>query len=236
MSSTRQNTLILLAIAGALVLQVLLSAALLLRINAVARDITILQSMLSGPLGGQALEGIVQDVPTEGAPSKGAPEAPVTIIVFSDFKCEACSEVWITLDRILEEFPSKVRLVHRDFPLDRAPGSVSVQTANAARCAGEQGLYWEMHDLLYASQDSLAVTELPAYGAQLGLDASFIECVEELRFAEEIEHDQEIGMTAGVGAVPTIFINGRLSQGAMPFDAYRRIVEKELQQERTGGH
>ena|GEM_PF-1203352 len=229
MNTTKQQTLLLLAIVGTLVLQVLLSAALLIRVNSVAQDVVMLQQILAGPPGLQSQETIIRDVSAEGAPSKGEPDAKVTIIVFSDFGCTACAEAWAVLGNILDMYPTQVRLVHRDFPLDDDPGSLSMQVANAAKCAGEQGHYWEMHDLLLANQDSLTVGELLAYGAQIGLEGeAFTECLETLRYAEDIKSDQEIGIAAGVEAVPTVFINRWLLQGARPLVSYKQIIEEEL--------
>lgn len=230
MDTNKQQTLLLFVIVGTLVLQVLLSAGVLIRVHSVARDINMLQQVIAGPYGQQSQENIIRDVSAEGAPSRGALDAEVTIIVFSDFGCHPCAEAWATMEEIVHLYPNKVRVVHRDFPLDDSPGSLSIQVANAARCAGEQGRYWEMHDLLFANQDELVASELSAYGDQLALEGeSFTECLEALRYAEDINEDQEAGIAAGVETVPTVFINGRMLLGAMSMPIYEQIIEEELQ-------
>ena len=230
MDTNKQQTLLLFVIVGTLVFQVLLSAGLLLRVNSVARNINMLQQAIAGPYGRQSQENIVRDVSAEGAPSRGAPDAEVTIIVFSDFDCHPCAEVWATMEEIVNLYPTQVRIVHRDFPLDDNPGSLSMELANAARCAGEQGRYWEMHDLLYANQGHSVANEISAYGDQLALEGeSFTECLETLRYAEDIKEDQEAGTVAGVKSVPTVFINGRMLLGAMLMPIYEQIIEEELQ-------
>jgi len=106
-----------------------------------------------------------------------------------------------------------------------------MQAANAAFCAGEQGLFWEMHRVLFERQDELGEENLAAYGREIGVDMeTFGECLEELRYADRIESDVTAGVIAGVQALPTAFINGRLTVGTMPLQQFRDLVDLALEE------
>ena len=87
-------------------------------------------------------------VSADGAPVRGAADAPVTIVEFSDFECPFCKQTHPTLKQLLECYPGKVRLAYRDFPLDSIHPQ-SRRAAEAARCASDQGKFWEYHDVLF---------------------------------------------------------------------------------------
>ncbi len=159
--------------------------------------------------------------------SKGPQSAPVTIVEFSDFECPYCGRAEPTIRRVLEEYKGKVRLVYRDFPLD---GHASAQKASeAALCASDQGKYWEMHELLFANQEALAVPQLKTYAGQLGLDqGKFDGCLDSGAKAKEVADSKQAGAEAGVSATPAFFINGRPISGAQPYDIFKKLIELEL--------
>src|SRR5262245_19827292 len=88
-------------------------------------------------------------VSTDGAPVRGSAHAQVTIVEFSDFHCPYCKQVQPTLKRLLSDHGDRVRLAYRDFPLDQLHPSAR-KAAEAARCASDQGKFWEFHDKLYS--------------------------------------------------------------------------------------
>lgn len=136
------------------------------------------------------------------------------------------------LGQILAEFPGKIRLVYKDFPLEVHAGARPA--AEAARCAGVQGRFWEYHDLLFLAQPDFSREDLVRYGARLGLDrAAFVSCLESGRFRQAVQADLSEGQAAGVRGTPTFLINGRRLVGLHPIEAFREAVEDALEDARA---
>src|SRR5262249_17984609 len=145
---------------------------------------------------GPTQQRLVQDVSTSAAnrvhtsvtdaPALGQADAPVTLVEFSDYQCPYCrmffSDTFPTLRREYID-TGKVRYVFRDYPLAQMHPQAR-KAAEAAHCAGEQGKYWEMHDLLFQNQQALALPQLSEYARNLGLDgASFDACLQSEKYA-----------------------------------------------------
>jgi protein-disulfide isomerase len=170
------------------------------------------------------------DVATNGAPFKGAEKAAVTIVKFEDFQCPYCKTVQGTFPELLKRYDGKVRLVHKDLPLD-AIHPQARQAAEAARCAGEQGKFWEYHDKLYANSPKAGVEELKSYAKEVGLNAvSFDQCYGSGKFRAAVQKDLNDGAQLGLTGTPTFFINGREISGAQPVEAFAAIIDEELGQ------
>ncbi len=177
------------------------------------------------------------DIPTDEAHSIGDPNAPVTLIEYTDYQCPFCGRHFQqTFPLIQEQYidTGQVRYVFKDFPLTRIHPQ-AVAAANAARCAGEQGAYLEFHNKLFENQDAWAngqaETIFIGYAAELGLDkAAFGQCVQENRYEEAIMADLNEGIDVGVSGTPAFFINGRFLSGAQPFEAFSAYIEAELGQ------
>ena len=167
------------------------------------------------------------DVSVDDDPAKGADNAPVTIVQFAEYQCGYCGAARETLDKVMDSYPGKVRMVFRDFPLgfhDRA-----VPAAIAANCAGDQGKYWEMHDLLMDDQRALEDATFQAYARQLKLDlGAFETCKADPAQRAEVEADMAAGQELGVSGTPAFFINGIMLSGAQPFEQFQTIIDKEL--------
>jgi protein-disulfide isomerase len=117
--------------------------------------------------------------------------------------------------------------VFKDFPLPNHPQAF--KAAEAARCAGEQGKYWEMHDAIFANQRAMEVPQLKQYASGLGIDAAkFNQCLDSGKFAEAVRTAHAQGEQLGVNSTPTIYINGRSLVGAQPFAAFKQIIDEEL--------
>ncbi|BDG04073.1 thioredoxin domain-containing protein [Anaeromyxobacter oryzae] len=161
-------------------------------------------------------------------PAKGAADAPVTIVEFSDYQCPYCVRAEPTVKEVVAAYPGKIRLVYRDYPL---PGhSLAPKAAEAAHCAGDQGKYWEMHDRLFAAQGKLDVADLKGYAKDVGLDpAKFDKCLDSGEKASEVAFHKKAGEEAGVNGTPAFFINGRLISGAQPAEAFKQVIDSELQ-------
>ena len=167
-------------------------------------------------------------VAAEG-PAKGGPaDAPVTIVEFSDFECPFCSRVLPTLEQVEANYGDKVRIVFRQFPLAMHPNAQ--KAAEASLCAAEQDKFWQMHDLMFAEQQQLAVADLKDKAARIGLDAeAFGQCLDSGQFADEVQADLEAGMEAGVSGTPAMFINGIPVSGAVPYEQIAEVIDAELE-------
>lgn len=159
---------------------------------------------------------------------RGDAAAPVIIVEFSDFQCPYCRTVVPTLKALLAKYAGRVSLAYRDFPL-REIHPQAQQAAEAARCAGEQGKFWEYHDLLYADGAKLDAGSLAGYARGLGLDAQrFTSCLASGKFKQAVEDDVQAGSKAGVNGTPAFFVNGIFLSGAQPLSAFEKIIEAEL--------
>jgi protein-disulfide isomerase len=163
---------------------------------------------------------------TVGDPSLGPAGAAVTIVEFCDFQCPYCAQLSGSLRQLTREFPNDVRVVFKDFPLDSHEDAD--RAAEAASCAGEQDKYWQMHDVLFASQD-LSDPALRTYAGRVGANVDrFMTCLNSGRYEAEWRRDREQGHTYGVNATPTFFVNGLLNEGVPTYDELVGLVRGEL--------
>jgi protein-disulfide isomerase len=168
------------------------------------------------------------EVSAEGAPFKGPPSAPITIVEFSDFQCGYCKRVLTVLNQVLEHYPDKVKLAFRDFPIVNIHPQAQ-KAAEAAHCAAEQGKFWEYHDLLFERQDDIPTINFSEPAKALGLELkSFQACLDSQKYKEKVERNYADGVKAGVSGTPAFFINGRLVSGAQPLEAFKAVVDEEL--------
>ena len=115
----------------------------------------------------------------------------------------------------------------KDFPLPNHPNAP--KAAEAAHCAGEQNKYWEMHDRIFAMQQTMAVPNLREHAAALALDMpKFNECLDSGKHADIVNTDYKYGSSLGVSSTPTMYINGRALVGAQPFEAFQAVIDEEL--------
>lgn len=161
-------------------------------------------------------------------PQRGPPDAPVTIVEFSDFQCPYCGRFTPVLRQVLAAYPTKVRLVYRYFPLSTIHPEAQ-KAAEAAACASNQGKFWEMHDTLFAEQGDLGVIALKEKGKRLGLDAAlFDQCLDGGMASPVVAADVDAGAKLGIGATPTSFVNGRFVDGAVTFEQMTALIDDEL--------
>ncbi|MGH9804970.1 MAG: thioredoxin domain-containing protein [Candidatus Acidiferrales bacterium] len=172
------------------------------------------------------------EVGVEGAPFRGAEGAPVTIVKFEDFHCPYCRRVQATLGELLTRYDGKLKIVHRDFPLDTVHPQARA-AHEAARCAGEQGKFWAYHDTLFANGPKSAPEDLKRFAGETGLDpAKFNECLESGRTRAAIEADVEEGQRLGLTGTPAFLINGRMLSGAQPIEKFAEVIDQELARRR----
>jgi len=166
------------------------------------------------------------EVELGNAPVRGNPDARITIVEFSDYQCPFCRRSQSTLKEVEKKYEGKLKMVFKDFPLsfhDRA-----MPAAQAARCAGEQGKYWEYHDKLFSS-DGLSDEDFKRYAGEVSLDkAAFEACLAANKYRTEIAADMSQGQALGVSGTPAFFINGRFLSGAQPLEAFSAIIDEEM--------
>ncbi len=166
-------------------------------------------------------------VDSSGDPALGPKNAPVTIVEFTDFQCPYCKSSENTVKQLRAKYGDKIQVVHMDYPL--AFHSHAVDAANAARCANEQGKFWEFHDSLFANQGKLAPADLKASAKTLGLRSpQFNECLDKAKFQPDVKRDQMAGEKAGVDGTPAFFINGRSIVGAQPMPQFEKVIDEEI--------
>jgi len=159
---------------------------------------------------------------------KGDAKAPVTIVEFADFECPFCKAAQPTLKEVLAKYNGKVRLSYRDLPL-REMHPHAQGSAEAARCAADQGKFWEYHDLVFADTSKLDAAGLKDKARTASLDQErFDSCLASRKFQAQIQSDLEMGMNAGVTGTPTFFINGTVLTGAQSLAAFEKIIDSEL--------
>lgn len=169
------------------------------------------------------------DVATEGEPTLGPANAPITIVEFSDFQCPYCRQVQAPLKQLLKEYEGKVKLVFRDFPL-RNIHPQAQKAAEAAHCAGEQQKYWPYHDKLFAVQN-LTMDDLKKIAQELELNIEqFTTCLDSNKHAKGIDVDLRDGQNAGVSATPSFFINGYPVSGAASYERFKVLIDEALAQ------
>lgn len=163
-----------------------------------------------------------------GEPSEGSEKAPVTIVMFEDFQCPFCKQVQPTFKELLARYSGKVRLVHKDLPLESLHPQAR-QAAEAARCAYEQGKFWEYRDTVYANSPKASADDLKSYAKQLGLNVdSFDRCFASRKYKAIVQRDLDEGMQLRLNGTPTFFFNGREISGSQPLAAFEAIMDEEL--------
>ncbi|HVO94221.1 MAG TPA: thioredoxin domain-containing protein, partial [Terriglobales bacterium] len=168
------------------------------------------------------------DIAIQGAPSKGPDNAPVTIVKFEDFQCPYCKAVQPTFGELLKRYDGKLRVVHKDLPLE-AIHPEAREAAEAARCAGEQGKFWSYHDVLYDRAPKLSVESFKNYAKETNLDVLVFErCLASGKFKPAVQKDLSEAVELGLSGTPAFFINGRELTGAQPIEAFTAIIDDEL--------
>jgi protein-disulfide isomerase len=165
------------------------------------------------------------DIGVDDDPVLGPSDAPITIIEFSDFNCGYCRRFHTeTFGALLEAFPGQIRFVYRDFPVVGG-----YDAALAAQCAHEQGAFWDFHDLLFTGDLGHDRASYLTYANTIGLDESAFEtCLDEERYADEVEADAQEIANLGARGTPTFFINGIPIVGALPLEEFISLIDAEL--------
>ena len=209
-----------------LVSQVVLSILIVSRISNLESVVkasdrrTVRESLPSVP-------DFVEGVSVDNDPWKGAEDAGVIVVEFSDYQCPFCSDMASEIDELLTNYDGQIKFVYRDFPLEHIH-PYAFLAAEAAHCAGDQGMYWEMHDSLFGNNENLNEENIQDYAIDLELDIQLFEqCLEDEKYREEVLADIEDGKAYQVASTPTFFVNGKRVVGAQPL-LLQSIIEEEL--------
>jgi protein-disulfide isomerase len=207
----------------------------------------LVQSLTSGPSGDSDKQGSAAAPSAEGeagdsskipigeSPVRGPENAPVTIVEFSDFQCPFCSKGEDRLKKVRENYPDKVRVVFKHYPL---PFHKQAKAASrAAMAAGEQGKFWEMHDKLFENQKKFAEGKMKdltaSWAKEIGLDVEkFKKAYENNKeeYLSQIDKDMKLGKELGVRGTPHFLINGEALSGAQPYSKFESVIEDKLDQ------
>lgn len=165
----------------------------------------------------------VYNLPIGSSAVKGKKDARVTVVVFSDYQCPYCARLEPTLNQVFAAYPNDVKIVFKDFPLSFHQQAKNC--AKAARAAGEQGKFWEMHDLIFENNSRLNDNLYKELAAKLQLnEAKFLADFNSNKYDNLIQQDIILGQNSGVGGTPTLFLNGKRMQGRS-FDDFKSAIE-----------
>ncbi len=168
------------------------------------------------------------------APRLGDANAKVTIVEFSDFQCPYCGKFQQEVYPLIKQEyvdTGKASFVYLDFTF---LGEESQFAAQAAKCAGEQGKFWEFHDRLFESQNgesqgAFVVSKLKGFARGIvPSTTAFNQCLDSKKYAQAVLDETALGRTAGVSGTPTVLINGKLIVGALPYTAFKQEIEAAL--------
>jgi protein-disulfide isomerase len=166
-----------------------------------------------------------------GAPVTGPQDAGVTLIEFSDFQCPFCYKAAAELDAVLKAFPTQVRLVFREYPLESH--SQAALAAAAALAAHRQGKFWPLHNAMFAHRQDLSRPAIEAMATKAGIDMKRFEADWSAKETlATITRDIQDGDRAGVDGTPTIFINGQHYHGSLELEPMRKVIEGELKKKK----
>ncbi len=158
---------------------------------------------------------------TQGAPFKGAEDAKVTIVEFSDFQCPNCQRAAVVMQTLLAKYPGQLKIVYMDFPIN--PTGISRRISVGGVCADAQGQFWKYHDEAYNQQFTLTKDSPVAIAKKLALDeAAFKECLSGAAADARVTVTFQEARRLGLAATPSVFVDGQ------PFPSrnlYRDLVK-----------
>jgi protein-disulfide isomerase len=171
-------------------------------------------------------------IPVAGAPVTGPANAPITLVEFSDFQCPYCSAAVAQLKEVLKMYPTQVKLIFKQFPLETHPQADLA--AAAAVAAQKQGKFWALHDAMFAHPEDLSRKGILSLAQQNGLNINqFENDMDSTAVRETVVRDVQDGNQAGVEGTPSLFINGQRYNGPITAEALKAIISGRLQFEKA---
>ena len=161
-----------------------------------------------------------------GTRTRGAEDAPITIVEFADYECPYCKRAKDAVDKVIKTYGDQVRFSYRDYPLSFHENAQAA--AEGGHCANAQGLFWSYHDKVMASPD-VSPAALKSIAGAIGLDQEkFDTCMDKNEQKAAVEADIAAAKELGINGTPVFYVNGRIVDGAQPFEAFREVIEEEL--------
>jgi protein-disulfide isomerase len=174
----------------------------------------------------QQLKNPVQ-IPIGSSPVLGPPDAPITLVEFSDFECPFCSRVVPTIKQLQQEYPGKIKVVFKHLPLPMHQNAKLAARASIA--AQNQGKFWEMHDMIFANQKGITEASVKQWAKELKLNlAKFTADLNSPATNTRVEQDMQLANTVGARSTPTFYLNGAQVRGALPIDMWKKFVAKVM--------
>jgi protein-disulfide isomerase len=166
------------------------------------------------------------DINVAKAYTKGSQDAPVVFVEFADYECPYCQKVNPQIQQLKKEYGDKLAIVYKDFPLPMHHGSE--KAAEAARCAGEQGKFWEYHDVLFYSKE-VDISALKEHARVLKLNGdAFDTCLDSGSQANAVKQDLQEAKDLGLTGTPSFFVNGHFVSGVLDYGALKDMVNQQL--------
>ncbi|MBA44442.1 MAG: disulfide bond formation protein DsbA [Magnetococcales bacterium] len=174
-----------------------------------------------------AFENPLPNLIRDWNPTRGAKNADITIVDYSEFQCPFCGRSRGTLDELAKRYEGKIQIVYKNFPLDFHPEAVPA--AKAAYAANKQGKFWEFHDVMFANQQNLSEDLYVKTARDLGLDIEKFNADRNSADADAaIKQDAADGTEIGVRGTPFFLINGVPLSGAQPVAAFEAVIQQHL--------
>ncbi len=175
-------------------------------------------------------EPTIVSVEDKGSPSIGSENAPIRLIVFTDFECGYCKDLSDNIESLKKDYVAagKVRLVIRNFPLEMHENALGA--ALCASCADEQGAFWEMYRILYENQEDLSDDNFVKWATEIDLDTgSFISCMASEKSLAKINDDISHARELGIEGTPAFIINNEMYVGAPDEELLRQMLDEALE-------
>lgn len=164
---------------------------------------------------------------------KGNKQADMVLIEYGDFQCSACASYEPILQQLQQEFGDRIAFVYRHFPLRSIHANAEI-TSRAAEAAGEQGRFWEMHDVLYTQQIEWsdrpdALTLIRGYAEALGLDVDkFNSDIEKQDIADRVDEDYRSAVKIGLSYTPSFILDGKVLDNPQGLEPFRQVIQQAL--------
>ena len=192
--------------------------------------------------GATPAPSVYQNVTAGNLPTLGNNNAKVLVVEWADYQCPFCEQFFTQVEpQIKKDYidTGKIKFAFRDFPFLGQPtsdpaGDESANAANAARCANEQGKFWQYHDYLYShqgqeDQGAFSKDNLKKFASDLGFNTDqFNQCIDSNKYAKDATDDMNAGKAVGVSGTPTVYVNGTQIVGAEPYSAFKDAIDKAL--------
>jgi len=171
---------------------------------------------------------IAKQIDIDDSPFKGAADAPVTIVEYTDFQCPYCAKLGDIFKEVLALYPGKVKIVYKSYPL--SSHKFAWKAAAAAMAAHRKGQFWPFHDILFKNYNALDDAKLMQIRKKFGFDTpEFDKLMKSSAVRTKVAADKKEGKAIGVQGTPTVFINGkRLRDKSL--EGFKAAIDQELQQ------